>query len=390
MKRITFAIAIAAVIFVMSPTILNIFDGKDPDVPEPEVPTAYIDSGTVVVKGPGNTLATIAAQIKNEEAFKYDTERKTAVCRGNISIEGELIIGDSKGEGLTETLEFNTRVCGDCMLFVRSGGSLKIYNAEISTVDRSVIAGVCPQGYGILGEGKVMMHNVRLSYMSGSSSTIFSGQEAQGVLDRVISYGGDANAVSYNNINADNVIIRRSNFLAAGNWGAWLGRTVDGPLVISRTVFSGKSGDMLVQGPADIVLEDCQFRPDKISFAEHTSTVTIRWTRRFQLIDADSRKPVTGARLTATSQTSAGLPKTCTTTTDADGFATVVLVDYKATPRHRTRIDGVNNAAPYDITFETEDGRKTTVAADPRRTATTDEYKVVKLGTSPSPVPETP
>jgi len=390
MKKITFGIAIAAVIFLTSPTILRIFDGKDPGVPEPAAPTAYIERGTVVVKGPGNTLATVAAQIKNKEVFKYDAERKTAVCRGNISVEGELIIGDPKGEGLTETLEFNTRVCGDCMLLVRPGGSLKVYNAEISTVARSVIAGLCPQGYGILGQGQVMMHNVRLSYISGSSSTIFSGREARGVLDRVMSYGGDANAVSYDNINGDNVIITGSNFLALGNWGAWLGRTTDGPLVISRTVFSGKSGDMLVQGPADIVLEDCRFRANKISFAEQTSTVTIRWTRRFQLIDAHTAKPVAGARVTATSHSNAGLPKTCTATTDAQGFATLALVEYKATSRHPTRTDGVNNSAPYDITFETEGGRKATLTADPRRAATTDEYKVVKLGRSPSPLPDTP
>jgi|GEM_PF-2748577 len=390
MKKITIAIALAAIIYMMLPTIRGLFDEAEPPQALPTVPTAFLEMGSIILKGPGNTLASIADQIGEEGTFSYDPKRKTAVCRGNISIEGELIIGDPKGEGLTETLEFKTRVCGDCMIFVRPAGSLKAYNAEISTVDRSVIAGLCPQGYGILGEGEVVMHNVRLSYMSGSSSTIFSGRRASGVLDRVMSYGGDTNAISYDNISAGNVTITRCNFLAVGNWGAWIGRTTDTPLVIDRTVFSGKSGDILINGPADVILEDCRFRPDKVSFGDRPSSVTLRWTRRFQLIDADSRKPVPGARLTATSQTPAGLPKTYTAKTDAEGFATLVLVEYKATPRHRTRTDGVNNSAPYDITFETEDGRKTTVPADPRRAATTDEYKVVKLGSSPSPVAETP
>jgi len=390
MKKITIAIALAAIIYMMLPTIRGLFDEAEPPQALPTVPTAVLEMGSIIVKGPGNTLASIADQIGDEGTFSYDPGRKTAICRGNVKIEGELTIGDPKGEGLTETLEFKTRVCGDCMIFVRPGGTLKAYNAEISTFDRTTIAGLCPKGYGILGEGEVVMHNVRLSYMSGSSSTIFSGRQASGVLDRVMSYGGDTNAISYNDISPGNVKITRCNFLAVGNWGAWIGRTADAPLVIDRTVFSGKSGDMLINGPADVILEDCRFRPDKVSFGPQQSSVTVRWTRCFQLIDADTRRPVAGAKVTAATRQQAGIQQTYTATTDSKGFVAFTLVEYKATPRHRTRKDGANNAAPYDINFETDNGGKATLIVDPRRAEVNHECRIVKIGSPDGTQAEAP
>jgi hypothetical protein len=379
MKKITAAIAILAIIFLTFPAIKRAFTGKSSSEEQPSGPTAYLEMGSIIVKGPGNTLASIATQVGRPEVFSYDRNRKTAVCRGNIMVEGELAIGDPKGQGLTETLEFSTRVCGDCMLLIPPEGSLKIYNAELSTVERSSVGGVCPQGYGIMGKGEVIMHNVRLSYMSGSSSTLFLGREARGILDRVISYGGETNAMSCARVKGDNVRIKNCNFLAAGNWGACLGPTYDSPMVIERTVFTGKSGDILVQAQADLVLVDCQFRGDKISFAEQVSSVTVRWTRWFRLLDARTDQPVAGATVTASSSADAAAPETCTTTTDADGFCSVVLTEYKAAPGRVTRVDGVNNSAPYHVTFRAPDGRTCTVIADPHVATAKDEYTLVKI-----------
>jgi len=348
MKRLTILLAVGIVfLFIVLPAAKHYLTPRDDTVHD--APTARIESGGIIVRGPNNTLATIAQQIKDPAVFSYDAERKLAVCKGNIVVEGDLMIGAPDAEGLAETLEFNSTICGDCMLIVRPGGSLEVHNAEIATVKRMVSRGLCPMGYGIVGQGRVVMKNARLLYMSGSVSTMFTGTEASGELDRIVAQGGETNAFSYDGIDGSRITIRNCNFMTSATSAAWAGFTLNHPLTVYDTTFMAEETDLRVEEGADLILVDCSFRPDRMKFTGRRAQVDIRWTRTYRVVDA-SGKPIAGAKVKAESMQGAAHAYSADASTDENGLATLVLRDYIAERGRQTRDDGTNNSAPYHIT----------------------------------------
>ncbi len=357
MKKLTIAIAIITLALLMWPPVKAIF--RRPESAFSDVRSAVrIENGAITVYGPGNTLAAVAKRLGDPEIFSYSPAEKKAVCRGNLAIVGELILGDKSASGLAETLEFETHVCGDCMVFVRPQGSLKAYNAEISTVDRSLSEGLCPRGYGIVGEGEIIMNNVHLAYMSGSSSTIYSGSSARGNLNGVVVHGGESFAFTAGGVDGEKVSIRNCNFLARGTWGAWV-RDTSSPLLFDNTTLIGNRGDILIEG-ADVILLDCRFRPGRVAFAGLSGSVTVQWRQGFQVLDSDGN-PVQGALIRAESSLDAGISHSCKGTTDQNGMTTLILTEYKATASCPELRPGINDASPYQVTVTAGDRQRNIV-----------------------------
>jgi len=349
MKRLTILIAaILLCMFVIVPIARQILSTDQNSVPD--TGTAILEGGAILVRGPQNTLSTISQQINEPTIFSYDAKRKLALCRGNIIVEGELTIGQPDAEGLTETLEFNTKICGDCMLLVRPGGLLQVHNAEISTKNRMIVHGLCPMGYGIIGQGRLVMKNVRLLYMSGSVSKMFSGREASGLLDTVVSQGGETNTFSYDGIDGSKVTITNSSFIGgSGTSGAWAGFTFNEPVIISNSTMIAKGSDIVIEEGANLILIDCKFRPNKLNFTGRKAKVDIRRKKTFRVVDAQGH-PVSGATVTAQSMKDAAHPFSVTAETDENGLAALTLREYIAERNSHIRKDGVNNSAPYTVT----------------------------------------
>ena len=97
----------------------------------PDIPDTYDSrSGTVIIRGCGNTLAKVARDINNQDIFSYNDTTKKAICNANLMFW--------RGAALTlsnETLTINSTAGNLKKLQLKPGWTLIMENSVIKTPD---------------------------------------------------------------------------------------------------------------------------------------------------------------------------------------------------------------------------------------------------------------
>jgi hypothetical protein len=101
---------------------------------------AVYDAGKNVIEvtGDGNTLGSIAEDLRMPDRFRYVQETRTAVTTASIWVaeSAQLVIGNKQNAGLGETLQLQC-AAGDAAgtRFVRVKGALDLYHSTIAGID---------------------------------------------------------------------------------------------------------------------------------------------------------------------------------------------------------------------------------------------------------------
>ena len=300
----------------------------------------------LVVSGPDNTLASIAAQLGRPEVFRYDASKRLAVCDANLMVEGVLRIGDPGDGAARETLEFNSKVCGDRVLRVSKTGELHLTNATITTVDKIVTNKLCTQGYALFVAGKLRMERSRLSFMVTELSLPLR-NDAQADITNSRFSCNEGYAFSCKNVNGDSIRISDCLFSTESNWGFMVEGTRGRAVTLHDSTFSGQAGDVLNAGQnAEIVLVDCDFRKDRLAFSQSNGSIAVKWRLR---VKVSGREDLTNLKVVATSVPSVGRKEKVVGRTDDRGECLLTLTEFLATSRHRFRQKGINDSTPHRI-----------------------------------------
>jgi hypothetical protein len=313
-------------------------------------------SGTlIVVSGNGNTLADLAARLNDPSRLRYDPQDRKAVATVSLLIKGELQLGRADDPDSGEILELDTQTCGDTRIEVEPAGSLKLYHSTIRTVSQVITNAACTMGYGLSVDGELIMEHSQISYMSGSVSECLRHQARASLKQSVFSYC-DGSALTCVGVQGDRISIDGCTFRGSGNWGVVVRGTPGAPLELRNSLLDAQLGSLFIAGEDTRVrLVDCTFDRSKIRFNRDRGQVEVAWTGRFQVVDQNTRAPLTGVRVQAYPS---GAPDSAPveTRTDAEGLAELVLTEYIARPRsamtHSQTGPGV-----YRLVVRTEDAR---------------------------------
>ncbi len=225
-----------------------------------------------------------------------------------------------------ETLEFNTNVCGDASLSIGPDARLDVINSEIATTHRTISAGVCTRGYTVFCYGTLVARDSSFLYISGNRSEFF-GRTGSGVLDKVIISRSDGASLRLVAVDGSRLSIRNSSFITGGKYGLYLLRRTKTPVRIEDTTLLGAAADVFMSsGTAELVLVDCTFRKNKVSFVNSDGSVRIKW-RAHVKVEKEGR-PVAGAAVVAESE-----DEKVTATTDEDGLAVLEVTEQILTAR---------------------------------------------------------
>ena len=320
-KSTRFVTPILVAVVVVAVTLIAL---RPPPRSEVE-PRIYLESGAVVIEKPGTRLIDIARAIDDDQVFSYDEAEHKAISTVHLSIakKGGLAIGSAKQP---ETLEFNTNVCGDASLSIGPDARLDVINSEIATTHRTISAGVCTRGYTVFCYGTLVARDSSFLYISGNRSEFF-GRTGSGVLDKVIISRSDGASLRLVAVDGSRLSIRNSSFITGGKYGLYLLRRTKTPVRIEDTTLLGAAADVFMSsGTAELVLVDCTFRKNKVSFVNSDGSVRIKW-RAHVKVEKEGR-PVAGAAVVAESE-----DEKVTATTDEDGLAVLEVTEQILTAR---------------------------------------------------------
>jgi len=334
-------LAIGAAFFLKKPrTPLPSSDGKPP--------TVTLQDGTLIVSGSNVRLKDINARIKDPEIFRYLPDRNVYFCNANLDIHGTLQIGELDGAEKSEVLEIQTFACGDRSIQVREGGTLRVYNSEIATVLRTFDEKLCSKGYSIFGEGTLNFDHADIKFMSGSIARP-ARRTASGSIVNSRFVDSDGNSFFAEDVDGKALEIRNTEFVSRGNYGFVVSGPGRSPLQLVKCKLHGAAADLHHAGSdAEVVLLDCDFRKDAISFNQLNGAVTVKWTVDIKVLDA-AGQPVPITAVTARSEDDCGLDEVVTARTDIDGRASIVLTEFVASPFRPKRYDRINNMTPHRL-----------------------------------------
>ena len=122
--------------------------------------------GVIDVRGPKNTLASIAKDINDPKIFSYDPATRTAVCNAGMTIspDSKLTIGDKDNPKLGETLKGLREK-------MEVSGTVEIYNSRFIECSKIRVR---------FDVGRVVVRNSEFSHPTTNHS-VFSGKRTKGV-----------------------------------------------------------------------------------------------------------------------------------------------------------------------------------------------------------------
>ncbi|MDP6110606.1 MAG: hypothetical protein QGG53_01965, partial [Planctomycetota bacterium] len=326
---------------------LNRGEKKQPSPDERDTGVRLLE-GTIHVEGKEVTLAAIEAAVKDHEVFRFDEKKDAYYCNANIEVTGSLLMGDPENAAKKETLEIRTYACGDRSIRIRPGGALKVFHSEIATVLRSFDEKMCARGYTIFNDGRFELEGATMSFLSGNFGRTVRG-DASARISKSRFVDTDDNSFFADNVHGSKVKIVDSEFVSRGNHGfVVIGPGTD-PLRLIRCKLRGVASDIHHGGKdADVVLQDCDFRKDKISFNQLNGEIVIKWSVEFSVKDKKGA-PQSNALVTAASHEDCGKPETVSGRTGSDGKVTLILTEFVASPFNPSRLDVVNNSTPHEL-----------------------------------------
>jgi len=139
----------------------------------------YDGVGQIIVRGTGNTLASIAEDIGKPEVFAYDTQTRTADCNAGISFlgtGGELTIGKKDDPQAGETLRIICAPDGEnrSRSISVQDATLNVYHSKVVGVDSKIKRGEYRFGgvaYNYRGGGEVIGSEIHSALMGLQVST---------------------------------------------------------------------------------------------------------------------------------------------------------------------------------------------------------------------------
>ncbi len=312
------------------------------------------------IKGPGNTLASVAQQVNDPKTLEYDPITRTAVAHVTLVVGGELQLGDPNDPAAGEVLEMATELCGDLRIKVQPGGKLRLYNSIVRTVSQQLSQGVCSRGYALFVDGTLEMIDSELNYISGSSSECLRG-DAEATIRRSTFMYCDGSALTLVDVDGSRILVDESSFLGAGNWGVVVQGSGGEPVLIRNSLLEGKLGSVFVTGEsAQVRLVDCTLGTGGIVFNGHSGAVETCWTRFVKVVHPQTGAPVAGVKVRAQSDPRAPVAVLVEATTDDQGMAELVLPEYIARPGEASKEPGRNTAGPLRISVVAADDREDT------------------------------
>lgn len=349
MNRLSAVVAVVLCLSLAAAIILKRASAPQAPASSADEPFVSLQDGTLLITGQNVTLGMLEKAIRDPRVFRLDPSRGAYFCNANLELAGSLRIGRPGRPEDREILEFQTFACGDRSIRIRQGGKLSVHHSEIATVIRQIDAKLCSKGYTVVTDGELVLEHATLAYMSGS----FGRPARRGASCRIANSGfihADGNAFFADDVDASRIEIRDSRFESHGNSGFIVAGPGRGALRLVRCRLRGAASDLHHAGKdAEVVLLDCDFRKDTISFNQLNGIITVKWTVPVQVLDALGG-PVRGATLQARSDPACGeIEDGIAAVTDADGRAQLVLTEFVADPFNPKRIDGINNRTPHNV-----------------------------------------
>lgn len=313
-----------------------------------------LSDGTIYVRGKAVTLSAIEAAVKDSEVFRFDESRGAYYCNANIEVSGSLVIGDPGNAEKKEILEIRTFACGDRSIRIQPGAAFKVFHSEVATVLRAFDEKLCARGYTIFNDGRLELEGATMAFLSGNFGRTVRGN-ASARISKSRFVDTDDNSFFADNVHGSKVEIVDSEFISRGNHGF----VVIGPgtevLRLIRCKLRGAASDIHHGGKdADVVLQDCDFRKDKISFNQLNGEIVVKWSVEFSVKD-EQGAPLSNAQVTASSHEDCGKQETVSGLTDGDGKATLILTEFVASPFNPSRLDVVNNSTPHNLLVKIEE-----------------------------------
>ncbi len=302
------------------------------------------------------TLASLAEEVNDPTIFSYDKDKRLAVAKASLLINGSLTIGHPTDEELGETLQLDTVVCGDLRVQVARGGTLTVRHSTISTFEEIMTLETCSKGYALIVDGTLDVADSDWLFMSGTRSE--TARRYATVRLRDVRFL-DSDGTAFRCVAADGarLEIEDSKFWCEGQYGFIVKDSGGAPIQLRGSRLHGTAADLQLMGrnpKADLV--DCLFSKSKVKFYQRGGRVTIRWTVTAKVVEKGSGKPMAGVEVLASS-TGAEAAETVRGRTGDDGTCALVLTEYVATAGLPTRHDGSNNVTPHRIVAQSADGK---------------------------------
>jgi hypothetical protein len=343
--------ALVAIVVCFSVLVLVGLKRSAPPSPQAPAPGPFLrlEEGTLFISGQNVTLRMVLEAVGDPGVLRFDPDRGIYVCNASIEVSGSLQLGDPQAPDVRETLEFRTFACGDRSIRITEGGRLSVYNSEIATVLRQIDEKLCSRGYTVVSDGQLVLSNATIAYMSGSFGRPARKNASCRIVDSHFSEA-DGNAFFAENVDGSALDIRDSRFDSRGDCGFVVSGPGRGALRLVHCRLRGAASDIHHAGKdAEVILLDCDFRKDAISFNQLNGIITVQWTLAAQVVDAQGN-PAQGITVHARSDPSCGeIEEDVSAVTDAQGKANLVLTEFVADPFNPRRLDRVNNRTPHQV-----------------------------------------
>jgi hypothetical protein len=311
-----------------------------------------VDGDWIVVEGKGNTLASIAADLKDAKAFSYEEDTGFAVAAKSMRVAGELTIGGERTTGSlfrhANSLEFDVGQCGQARIVLPASGDgaprLIVRNARIATLHTEQGNDACN------AEGNLI--DVAGGALALTSSVVTGnfvvrvGKGAVVAVDSTIASSNHA-GLSVAELDSSKAHLAGLQLLDHQIYGMEVG-PVAGPLVLESCTIRGGGADLHVRGRTELIARDCDF--DSVRFAGAGGSVKRQWT-----VTVRTGRP--GARVAAESEKGAALRERVEAKADASGVARLVLTEYEARPGRDYLKRGENDSTPHRIAVVAPDGK---------------------------------
>ena len=291
----------------------------------------YNGTDTIVVSGSGNTLSSIAADIRDPDAFTYDGTARTASCRCRLVVndKAELTLGKKGDKQAAETLNM---VCAPEMerdsLAISVEGALNLYHSRVqgqgSRIGKTVYyrmgRGI---GYSSKANGELIDAAVSGAY---TGVAIAAGDNRQITIDG-LEISDCRIGVSYHASRGRSTVAIVRLRVEDTKCGVYL-RTPNArpePAIL-RECDLGKSTLIVFNksnGGCAVHLVDSDFDRRRITIQNNPgkNRVLVRWTQLVQVVDDVELTPCSGAKLRLTSRAEDGDLPPATIETDSEGRA---------------------------------------------------------------------
>jgi len=349
MNRLSAVVAVVLCLSLVATIVLKRASAPQPLPSSGGEPFVSLQDGTLLITGQNVTLSMLEQAIRDPRVLHLSPSRGTYFCNANLEIAGSLRLGRPGRPEAGEVLEFQTFACGDRSVHIRHGGELSVHHSEIATVIRKIDAKLCSKGYTVITDGELVLDHATLAYMSGS----FGRPARKGASCRIADSGfihTDGNAFFADDVDASRIDIRDTRFESHGSSGFIVAGPGQGALHLVRCRLRGAASDIHHAGKdAEVVLLDCDFRKDTISFNQMNGIITVKWTVPVH-VTSNEGKSVSGATVRARSDPACGeIEDGASSITDTNGRTHLVLTEFVADPFNPERIDGINNRTPHRL-----------------------------------------